>query len=69
MLQWSHTFIFLGSGLNCIAEMAGQMAKKCEEVFEERAEARSKTLTKQFAAICLSRMDRVLFTGCIVAKA
>jgi hypothetical protein len=47
---------------------------KCEEVFEERAEARSKTLTKQLAAICLSRIclsrrDRVLFTGCIVAKA
>jgi hypothetical protein len=49
--------------------MAGQMAKKCKEVFEERAEARLKTLTWQFAAICLSRSDRVLFTGCCVAKA
>jgi hypothetical protein len=65
---------YLGSGLNCIVEMAGQMAKKCKEVFEGRAKARLKTLTQQFAAICLSPnlvlgCDRVLFTGCCVAKA
>jgi hypothetical protein len=54
--------------------MAGQMAKKCKEVFEGRAKARLKTLTQQFAAICLSPnlvlgCDRVLFTSCCVAKA
>jgi hypothetical protein len=49
--------------------MAGQMAKKCKEVFEKRAKARLKTLTTQFKAIFLSQSDRVFFTGCSVAKA
>jgi hypothetical protein len=54
--------------------MAGQMKKKCRKVFERRAKARLKTLTKQFEVICLSPnlvlgCDRVLFTGCFVAKA
>jgi hypothetical protein len=29
----------LGSGLNCIVEMAGQMAKKCEELAAKRGMA------------------------------
>ena len=58
----------LGSGLNCIAVVAGQMAKKTKELFERRAKARLGTVTEEFKAICLSRRDRALFTGCGVAK-
>jgi hypothetical protein len=51
----------LGFGLFNFGSMAGQMARRCKENREERAEARLSGLTTQIEAICLSLKGSGLF--------
>ena len=64
----------LGSGPIDFVEMAGQMARKCEEVFEKRAHS---PVENNDVAICSHLpvpkvdpgWDRALFADCRVAEA